>query len=103
MPLISDLTVGSKPPMILPPIDVEWVWFCHSLNPVCYRDYCFKKFSKLIGKPAIYDEENEDYAVLQCEKLWITRYPEESFENRAVSSSANEEEEEEEEEDGDVR
>lgn len=34
MPLISDLTVGSKPPIILPPLDVEWVWFCHSLNPV---------------------------------------------------------------------
>lgn len=33
MPLISDLTVGLKPPMILPPLDVEWVWFCHCLNP----------------------------------------------------------------------
>ncbi|XP_024005248.1 glycine-rich domain-containing protein 1 isoform X2 [Eutrema salsugineum] len=87
MPLISDLTVGSKPPMILPPLDVEWVWFCHSLNPVSYRDYCLKKFSKLIGKPAIYDEENEDYAVLQCEKIWVTRYPEESFENRADPDS----------------
>ncbi|CAA7047244.1 unnamed protein product [Microthlaspi erraticum] len=97
MPLISDLTVNSKPTMILPPLDVEWVWFCHSLNPVSYRDYCLKRFSKLIGKPAIYDEENEDYAVLQCEKLWITRYPEESFENRADPdslSSSNEEEEE---------
>ncbi|CAH2046894.1 unnamed protein product [Thlaspi arvense] len=97
MPLISDLTVGLKPPIILPPLDVEWVWFCHCLNPVGYRDYCQKRFSKLIGKPAIYDDENEDYAVLHCEKLWVTRYPEESFENRAdqdssehVSSSANE-------------
>jgi hypothetical protein len=35
MPLVSDLTVvGSSPPMILPPLDVEWVWFCHTLNPV---------------------------------------------------------------------
>ncbi|CAH8340245.1 unnamed protein product [Eruca vesicaria subsp. sativa] len=96
MPLISDLTVDSKPPIILPPLDVEWVWFCHSLNPVSYRDYCQKRFSKLIGKPAIYDEENEDYAVSQCEKIWIRRYPDESFENRAdpdspeIGSSANE-------------
>ncbi|KAJ0254474.1 Enolase [Hirschfeldia incana] len=96
MPLISDLTVGSKPPIILPPLDVEWVWFCHSLNPVSYRDYCQKRFSKLIGKPAIYDEENEDYAVSQCEKFWIRRYPDESFENRVdpdspeTVSSANE-------------
>ncbi|XP_023643909.1 uncharacterized protein LOC17894200 isoform X2 [Capsella rubella] len=83
MPLVSDLTVGLKPPMILPPIDIEWVWFCHTLNPVSYRDYCQKRFSKLIGKPAIYDEENENYAVLQCEKVWVLRYPLESFENRA--------------------
>ncbi|VVA94000.1 unnamed protein product [Arabis nemorensis] len=88
MPLISDLTVGSKPPIILPPLDVEWVWFCHSLNPVSYRDYCQTRFSKLIGKPAIYDQENEDYAVLQCEKIWVTRYPEESFENSCDPDSS---------------
>ncbi|KAI7985883.1 Hydroxyproline O-arabinosyltransferase 1 [Camellia lanceoleosa] len=38
MPLISDLTVGSTsthhPPMILPPIDIQWVWFCHTFNPI---------------------------------------------------------------------
>ena len=35
MPLISDLMVmGSPTPMVLPPLDVEWVWFCHTLNPV---------------------------------------------------------------------
>lgn len=34
MPLIADLTTGSKPPMILPPLDIEWVWFCHTINPV---------------------------------------------------------------------
>lgn len=34
--MISDLTAeSSKPPMILPPLDIEWVWFCHTLNPVC--------------------------------------------------------------------
>lgn len=42
MPLISDLTVaGSSPPMILPPLDVEWVWFCHTLNPVRLNFYLF--------------------------------------------------------------
>lgn len=34
MPLICDLTVGSTPARILPPFDIEWVWFCHTLNPV---------------------------------------------------------------------
>lgn len=59
-----------------------------SLSQVRYRDYCQTRFSKLIGKPAIYDAENEDYAVLQCERMWFTRYPEESFENRCDPHSS---------------
>ncbi|XP_038716413.1 uncharacterized protein LOC120009783 isoform X2 [Tripterygium wilfordii] len=86
MPLISDLTVQSKtPPLVLPPLDIEWVWFCHSLNPVNYRKYCASRFSKLIGKPAIFDEENEDYALMRCGEIWERRYPSESFENEIDS------------------
>ncbi|XP_047321682.1 uncharacterized protein LOC124925659 [Impatiens glandulifera] len=81
MPLISDLTAESKPPMILPPIDVEWVWYCHTLNPVNYRQYCERKFSRLIGKSSIFDEENEEYAMNRCRELWIHRYPSDPFEN----------------------
>lgn len=41
MPLVSDLTVAaSTPPMVLPPLDIEWVWFCHTLNPVS-RSYIY--------------------------------------------------------------
>ncbi|KAL3538209.1 hypothetical protein ACH5RR_001575 [Cinchona calisaya] len=85
MPLISDLIVGSSstPPMILPPIDIEWIWFCHSLNPVSYREYCKTRFSKLIGKPTIFDEENEEYALNRCREIWEYRYPSEPFENES--------------------
>ncbi|KAJ8772041.1 hypothetical protein K2173_027218 [Erythroxylum novogranatense] len=89
MPLISDLMTGSMPPMVLPPVDIEWVWFCHSLNPASYRQYCEKRFSKLIGKPAIFDEENEEYALMRCKELWMDRYPNEPFENETVSDSKN--------------
>ncbi|OMP03240.1 hypothetical protein COLO4_10557 [Corchorus olitorius] len=88
MPLISDLTVlGSKPPMVLPPFDVEWVWFCHTLNPVDYRKYCESRFSKLIGKPAIFNEENEEYALMRCREIWVQRFPSEPFENEVESDS----------------
>ncbi|OMO98634.1 hypothetical protein CCACVL1_04137 [Corchorus capsularis] len=88
MPLISDLTVvGSKPPMVLPPFDVEWVWFCHTLNPVGYRKYCESRFSKLIGKPAIFNEENEEYALMRCREIWVQRFPSEPFENEVESDS----------------
>ncbi|GKA18735.1 glycine-rich domain-containing protein 1 isoform X1 [Tanacetum coccineum] len=84
MPMMSDLTQeSSKPPMILPPLDVEWVWFCHTLNPVSYKEYCDSRFSKVIGKPAIYNQENKEYAVDRCREIWISRYPTESFENES--------------------
>ncbi|XP_052193676.1 uncharacterized protein LOC127802056 isoform X2 [Diospyros lotus] len=85
MPLISDLTAGPKPPMALPPIDIEWVWFCHSLNPASYRQYCESRFSKIIGKPAIFDQENDEYALNRCRDVWISRYPSEPFENELAS------------------
>ncbi|XP_034930199.1 uncharacterized protein [Populus alba] len=89
MPLISDMMEGSSPPMVLPPLDVEWVWFCHTLNPVSYRKYCEERFSKLIGKPAIFYKENEEYSLMRCEELWMKRYPNESFENEVDINSSN--------------
>jgi len=58
------------------------------LYQVEYRKYCERKFSKLIGKAAIFDEENEDYAVNKCREMWRKRYPNEPFENE-VSDSDN--------------
>ncbi|XP_019187971.1 PREDICTED: uncharacterized protein LOC109182291 isoform X3 [Ipomoea nil] len=89
MPLIYDLTNGSTPPMILPPVDIEWVWFCHSLNPVSYRQYCESRFSKVIGKATIFNEENEDYALNRCREIWLSRYPSEPFENECDSNMEN--------------
>ncbi|KAF7817941.1 glycine-rich domain-containing protein 2 [Senna tora] len=89
MPLISDLTLSHSPPMILPPFDVHLVWFCHTLNPVSYREYCETKFSKLIGRAAIFDEENEEYALMRCREIWNRRYPSEPFENEAYGYNYN--------------
>ncbi|XP_055816654.1 uncharacterized protein LOC129886128 isoform X2 [Solanum dulcamara] len=87
MPLISDLFNGSNPPMILPPLDIEWVWYCHTLNPVNYRQYCKSRFSKLIGKAAIFNEENEEYALNRCKEIWVHTYPTEPFENESYDSN----------------
>lgn len=56
---------------------------------LCYKEYCEFKFSKLIGKPAIFDEENEEYALMRCKEIWESRYPNEPFENEADSCSKN--------------
>ncbi|KAF8401421.1 hypothetical protein HHK36_012360 [Tetracentron sinense] len=95
MPLISDLSVGSTAPMLLPPFDIQWVWHCHTLNPVGYRQYCESRFSKLVGKAVIFDDENEEYALNRCREIWSIRYPSEPFENEVdfdsqVTSVTNE-------------
>lgn len=57
---------------------------CFQVN---YGQYCESKFSKLIGKPTIFDEENEEYALNRCREIWMRRYPSEPFENEANSES----------------
>ncbi|XP_077240674.1 enolase (DUF1399) isoform X2 [Tasmannia lanceolata] len=89
MPLISELSEGSKSDMLLPPFDVQWVWHCHCLNPVSYRQYCEAKFSKLIEKPVIFDEEIEDYAVNRCREIWNLKYPFEPFDVNGESNSGD--------------
>ncbi|KAF5183193.1 Glycine-rich domain-containing protein [Thalictrum thalictroides] len=91
MPLLSDLTVGKRPPILLPPLDVQWVWHCHTLNPVSYRRYCQLKYSKILEKPLIHDEGIEEYALNNCHGVWSERYPFEPFELEAICDEKEEE------------
>lgn len=52
-----------------------------------YKEYCETKFLKLIGRPAIFDEENEEYALMRCREIWNREYPSEPFENEVNSDS----------------
>ncbi|XP_022745899.1 uncharacterized protein LOC111296107 isoform X3 [Durio zibethinus] len=73
MPLISDLTVeGSTPPMVLPPFDVEWVWFCHTLNPSYPTVYVedLKDMLDNVGKVVGLWETVKEKEVEETKKLW---------------------------------
>ncbi|KAJ4768122.1 enolase (DUF1399) [Rhynchospora pubera] len=76
MPLIAELPLNE---MILPPLDVHWVWHCHCLNHVHYMNYCNSRFGKLIDRPPIFDEENEEYATERCREIWEIKYPGKPF------------------------
>lgn len=56
-----------------------------TLFQVSYREYCDSRFSKLVGKPAIFNQENKEYAMERCKEIWIEKYPSESFENESDS------------------
>lgn len=58
---------------------------------VSYREYCETRFSKLIGRVTIFDEENREYALMRCREIWNSKYPFESFENEATSDSMDSE------------
>jgi hypothetical protein len=65
--------------LLLPPLDVQWVWHCHCLNPVGYRDYCIKKYGRVIDVPLLADLGSEMEAQERCKKLWTHHYPKEPF------------------------
>ncbi|KAK9161627.1 hypothetical protein Syun_007968 [Stephania yunnanensis] len=89
MPLICDLSSGPNPPIVQPPLDIQWVWLCHTLNQASYRRYCESRFSKLISKSMILDDENEEYALNRCRDMWSLRYPSEPFEQEPVLTTKN--------------
>ena len=37
------------------------------------------RFGAVIERPAIFDEENEEYAILRCREIWGAMYPSEPF------------------------
>ncbi|KAJ6852655.1 glycine-rich domain-containing protein 2 [Iris pallida] len=99
LPLIADLVESSPSAILLPPPDVRWVWHCHCLHsPVGYREYCASRFGTAIERPAILDEENEDYALGRCRDAWDERYPSEPFDLEADGGDGGGGGEEEEEE-----
>ncbi|KAL4202344.1 hypothetical protein AMTRI_Chr02g263280 [Amborella trichopoda] len=84
MPLIAENS-GSRT-LLLPPLDIQWIWTAHCLNPVAFRRYCVSKFGKLIEKPAIFDEENEDYAWNRCRGVWERKYPSQPFDLEEIDA-----------------
>ncbi|KAG0504602.1 hypothetical protein KC19_N016200 [Ceratodon purpureus] len=64
---------------LLPPLDVQWVWYCHCLNPVRYRNYCKSKFGRVIDFPCLVDTPSEEAARNRCKKVWSDRYPTQPF------------------------
>ncbi|KAG0613348.1 hypothetical protein M758_6G096300 [Ceratodon purpureus] len=86
MPLVADslkfdalLNVDSKGKSLLPPLDVQWVWHCHRLNPVGYRQYCITKFGRVIDCPLFPDIASESFAQERCRRLWSIVYQKEPY------------------------
>ncbi|KAL2926198.1 Glycine-rich domain-containing protein 2 [Bienertia sinuspersici] len=68
----------SHDPLVVP-LDCEWVWHCHRLNPVRYKSDCEKLFGKILGNHNIISSV-QGTSRSKTEEIWNTMYPEEPYE-----------------------
>ncbi|KAL2938938.1 Glycine-rich domain-containing protein 2 [Bienertia sinuspersici] len=68
----------SQDPLVVP-LDCEWVWHCHRLNPVRYKSDCEKLFGRILGNHNIVSSV-QGTPRSKTEEIWSTMYPEEPYE-----------------------
>ncbi|GLJ46990.1 hypothetical protein SUGI_0991820 [Cryptomeria japonica] len=61
---------------LLPPLDCEWVWHCHRLNPLQYASYCHEFYGRLLPATTRLPCE-KDSAMNAAAKLWEKAFPDE--------------------------
>ncbi|KAF8673413.1 hypothetical protein HU200_048977 [Digitaria exilis] len=72
-------------PLVVP-LDCEWIWHCHRLNPVQYLRDCKKVYGRILNNDNV-ESSTGTKSKIQSEKIWKELYPEEPFELEYSSSS----------------
>ncbi|EXC03907.1 hypothetical protein L484_016112 [Morus notabilis] len=78
-------------PLVVP-LDCEWIWHCHRLNPVRYKSDCEELYGKILDNSNVVSSL-EDTCKKETEEIWKSLYPEEPYTldfNRALSEDAAE-------------
>ncbi|XP_074308105.1 glycine-rich domain-containing protein 2-like isoform X2 [Silene latifolia] len=73
-------------PLVVP-LDCEWIWHCHRLNPVRYKLDCQKLYGRILGNHNVISSVQATSKSL-TEEIWNKMYPEEPYEldiNRSYS------------------
>ncbi|KAL2939085.1 Glycine-rich domain-containing protein 2 [Bienertia sinuspersici] len=68
----------SQDPLVVP-LDCEWIWHCHRLNPVRYKSDCEKLFGRILDNHNIVSSV-QGTSRSKTEEVWKTMYPEEPYE-----------------------
>ena len=77
------LAAEHKKEHLAAPLDIEWVWHCHMLAPVCYEADCTSIVGKVVDHK-IYSEKDRTKALEKSRKYWTAKYPNEPFEIELV-------------------
>ncbi|XP_074308935.1 glycine-rich domain-containing protein 1-like [Silene latifolia] len=70
--------VTGEEPLVVP-LDCEWIWHCHRLNPLRYRFDCEKLFGKTLGNQNVISSVQAT-SKSKTEEIWNRMYPEEPYE-----------------------
>ncbi|TKY56366.1 Glycine-rich domain-containing protein 1 [Spatholobus suberectus] len=68
----------TEDPLVVP-LDCEWIWHCHRLNPVRYKTDCMELYGRILGNSNVVSS-TQGTSKEESENLWETMYPSESYE-----------------------
>ncbi|XP_010531340.1 PREDICTED: glycine-rich domain-containing protein 1-like [Tarenaya hassleriana] len=89
LPLLAkyseDSSIRESP--LVPPLDCEWVWHCHRLNPVRYKSDCEQLYGRVLDNSYVVSSTN-GHCKKQTEDLWNVLYPEEPYDIDLVKADS---------------
>ncbi|KAK7372922.1 hypothetical protein VNO80_06312 [Phaseolus coccineus] len=65
-------------PLVVP-LDCEWIWHCHRLNPVRYKTDCMELYGRRLGNSNVLSS-TQGTSKEESEKIWDSMYPSEPYE-----------------------
>lgn len=68
----------TEDPLVVP-LDCEWIWHCHRLNPVRYKTDCMELYGRILGNSNVVSS-TQGTSKDESEKHWETMYPSEPYE-----------------------
>lgn len=74
-----DLAAENNDKVLIAPLDIEWIWHCHMLSPICYEKDCKNLVGKTINHVLVKDKDRQRQLEVS-RKLWESKYPELPFE-----------------------
>ncbi|CAH1423364.1 unnamed protein product [Lactuca virosa] len=94
LPLIAKHSESkiTKGPLVVP-LDCEWIWHCHRLNPVRYKPDCEEFYGRILDNSNVVYSINQGTSRKETEETWNKLYPNEPYEydmSRASSSEFSE-------------
>lgn len=61
------------------PLDCEWIWHCHRLNPIRYKTDCEELYGRILDNRNTISSLQEPCSK-QTEEIWKSMYPDEPYE-----------------------